>query len=44
MTVEDQISGEKRELREAFKVVDPLPEPAEVSSQSASTAPPPPTP
>jgi len=40
MTFEDQLSGEKVELREPFKVGDPLPEPAEAASQSASAAPP----
>jgi len=40
MTFEDQLSGEKVELREPFKVGDPLPEPAEAANQSASAAPP----
>jgi hypothetical protein len=39
MTFEDQLSGNKIEVREPFKVTDPLPEPP--AEQSASAAPPP---
>ena len=43
MTLEDQLSGNKIEVREPFKVTDPLPEPP--AEQSASAAPPvPPSP
>jgi len=37
MAFEDQLSGEKLEVREPFEVVDPLPKPP--AGQSASTAP-----